>query len=552
MTIRTKIIFIVFPLIVTPLILTAIVSALSARNGITLVATEFLRFKAEELRSYAETQWSLLEKNGLTDDPNLVQASKRAVESFAKSLIRRDTELILGFDQSANVVMRTAETNIEQSEAEAVSRFMSRNPEGWLRIRIGKQRRVAQASTIPAFGWFIMVTELEDTFYQTINQMFWQIGFILSVSLLVSIILLLGFSYYLTKPLRNVIGAMRGIISTSDLTNRVEIMYNDETGELGHTFNLMTDELDNAYKQIKTYAIKTAIAQTKEQRIRNIFQKYVPHDVIEQYFINPESMLKGEDRPLAVLFSDIRGFTAISEKLQPQEVVDSLNHYFALMVDVIMGHQGIVDKYIGDALMAFFGAPVRHDDDALQAVLSGFEMMEKLGSFNQWQLKQGRPEFKIGIGINFGTVTVGNIGSEKKMDYTVVGDMVNVASRIEGLCKMYREPFIISQHVYSLVGGEVQCRMIDRVILKGTTRSMGIYTPRRELTGKESEAWKLHNAGLKLYYDRNFTEALASFQKVQELLPGDPSSQVFIDRCTIYKDIELPDDWDGSVVMSEK
>ena len=552
MTIRSKIIFIVIPLIMAPLLLTGFVSGLSARNGITAVITEFLRFKAEELANYGDSQWALLDENGLTDDPKLVEASKRAVASFAKSLIRRDTELILAFDASANVVMSSGEVTFGESEKRVLSRLIGNKKEGWLRVTLGGQERVAQAILFQPFDWYIMVTELRDTFYHTINQMYWQTGYILVSSLLISVGLLLGFAFLLTKPLRDVISAMRDIISTNDLSRRVEIIYDDETGELGHTFNLMTDELAKAQNQVKRFAIRAAVAQTKEQKIRNIFQKYVPNEVIEQFFMNPDSMLLGENRLLAVLFSDIRNFTTISEGMQPDEIVESLNTFFAAMVDIIMDHHGIVDKYIGDSLMAFYGAPVHHEDDAYQAVLSGFEMIDALEGFNQWQRERERPEFKIGIGINFGTVTVGNIGSERKMDYTVIGDMVNVASRLEGLTKLYKEPFIISQYVFYSVGSELPCRLLDRVILKGKTRSLGVYAPRRELTLEEEKAWKLHDEGLKLYYDRDFQRCARYFQKVLELLPGDVCSQMYIDRCTAYESITLPEEWDGSVVMSEK
>jgi hypothetical protein len=179
-------------------------------------------------------------------------------------------------------------------------------------------------------------------------------------------------------------------------------------------------------------------------------------------------------------------------------------------------------------------------------------MLGALESFNQWQRGRDRPEFKIGIGINYGTVTVGNIGSEKKMDYTVVGDMVNVASRLEGLTKFYNEPFIVSQYVVYSVGSEIPCRLLDRVILKGKTRSLGIYAPRRELTTAEEKAWKLHDEGLKLYYHRDFERSGKCFQKVLDLLPGDTCAQIFLDRCTAYASVPLPEGWDGSVVMSEK
>ncbi len=178
-------------------------------------------------------------------------------------------------------------------------------------------------------------------------------------------------------------------------------------------------------------------------------------------------MLVGENRVLSVLFSDIRSFTTISEGMAPDDLVDSLNRYFNVMVDIIMARKGIVDKYIGDAIMAFFGAPVKHEDDALQSVKAGLEMDAGLADFNARQKAAGKPQWQIGVGINFGEVTVGNIGTEKKMDYTVIGDMVNLASRLEGLTKQYHQRIIISETLHDKVKDSVPCRLLDYVAVKG-------------------------------------------------------------------------------------
>jgi class 3 adenylate cyclase len=341
-------------------------------------------------------------------------------------------------------------------------------------------------------------------------------------------------------------------MSTGDLSQRVEVLYKDETGELGHSFNLMVAELDKAYQEIKGYALKAAIAHHKEQKIRNIFQKYVPKTVLDQIFSNPESMLIGQERILALLFSDVRGFTTITESMLPNEVVESLNAYFGTMVEIIIKRKGIVDKYIGDAIMAFFGAPVRYHDEALQAVLSAFEMLEALQGFNEWQLRRKRPAFKIGIGINYGVVTVGNIGSERKMDYTVIGDMVNVASRLEGLTKVYREELIVSESVVKYLEGRFPCRLIDRVVVKGKTSGIGIYVPRRTLSDGEKEAWELHGKAVKLYYSRGFAAAAEAFQGVLRILPQDRVAAMFLERCRSFQKSPPPAGWTGAEVMTEK
>lgn len=552
MSIRGKIIFVVLPLIVLPLLLTGFIGTLAARNGLTTIATEFLRFKVEEIANYANSQYTLLVTNNLIDDREYVEISKTSISSFARSIVRSDTELILAFDDSASVQLRTKEVDIDPEELSEVRGMIAEKRSGWQQFNLGRVPRVAQVTRFEPFRWTLMVTEEQDTFYRSVNQMYWQTAVILAATSVFSVLLLLVFAYFLTKPLRTVVTAMRDIIATNDLSKRVEVLYRDETGELGHTFNLMTGELDKAYGQIKGFALQAVIAQKKEKKTRNIFQRYVPKDVIDQFFASPESMLTGKESILAVLFSDVRSFTALSENMLPDEVVDSLNAYFGLMVDVIMKHRGIVDKYMGDAIMAFYGAPVRHRDEAYQAVLSGFGMLEALKEFNLFQRNKNRPPFRIGIGINYGVVTVGNIGSEKKMDYTVIGDMVNLASRLEGLTKVYKEEMIVSESVYRYVEKEVPCRMLDKVVVKGKTSEIGIYAPRQKLSDGEDEGWYLHSEGLKMYYKRDFVRAGRFFQDVRKVLPGDRISQMFLARCQKYLKSPPAEDWTGAVAMSEK
>lgn len=224
-----------------------------------------------------------------------------------------------------------------------------------------------------------------------------------------------------------------------------------------------------------------------------------------------------------------------------------------MMVDIILNHNGVVDKYIGDAIMAFFGAPVKHDNDALQSVSTALDMMDKLKEFNRWQRKLGRSEFKIGIGINYGMVTVGNIGSEKKMDYTVIGDMVNLASRLEGLTKKYKEPIIISGTLYHKIKNVFPCRMIDKVIVKGKTTGVKIYSVYRSIDHDTKTGWDYFNLGQKHYYNREFSKAYEHFKKAQEFIPDDFMSKIFEDRASAYM-LAPPDydEWTGETILEDK
>jgi class 3 adenylate cyclase/HAMP domain-containing protein len=552
MSIRYRILLIVLPLIISSLVIAQVITSLSARNGLTEVATEFLRFKSDQLNVYGENQWEILVQNGLSQESDFVEASHQAVASYAESLVRSDSEVIFALDADGDIAMTTEELPLTDLEAATLADLTEQEARGWVEFSVGGENRVGWARALEPFGWLTLVTEKQATFFSAVNQMYLQTGIVIAVAALVSVALLLLFTHYLTSPLRNVVSAMREIISTNELSRRVEVLYDDETGELGHSFNVMTSGLEKAYAQIKEYALKAGIARHKERRIRNIFQKYVPSDVIDQFFTSPESMLVGQDRELAVLFSDIRSFTTISEGMEPNELVEALNRYFDGMVNVIMNRNGIVDKYIGDAIMAFYGAPVKREDDALQATLSALDMVERLKVFNQEQRSLGLPEFNTGIGISYGLVTVGNIGTQRKMDYTVIGDMVNLASRLEGLTKVYNQPILISDSVRNEVAATVPCRLVDQVVVKGKSRAVGIYAPQRQLSETEQRAWELYQQGLNLYYSRSFQRSWELLSEAEAHMPGDPLCQIYLDRARDLIENPPTDEWTGYTVMTTK
>lgn len=548
-SINTKIIFFVLPLIITPLIFTAMIASLSARNSVTMVTQEYLQFKMEELRKHAATQWNLLVENDLAENDDFIEAAKHSVESFALSLIRKETELIFAVDENLEIVMQTDKVELTNNEFGKIESMISANAEGWQQIQIEEIARISQVSYFALFDWYLFVTEQEETYYSEVNKLFWETGLILLISLGISVLLLLIFIHHLIMPLKNVVVAMKTIISTNDLSKKVEVEYGDETGQLGHTFNIMTGQLEKAYKQIKGYALKAVIAQNTELQIRNIFQKYVPGEVINQFYESPENMLIGKKQDLAILFSDIRGFTNLSERLRPEEIVESLNRYFEIMVDIVLKNKGIVDKYIGDAIMAFFGAPVKHKNDPELAVNSALNMIDALKVFNEEQVKSGRPEFNIGIGISYGPVTIGNIGSNKKMDYTIIGDMVNLTSRLESLTKHYKVKIIISEYVQNYIKKDIPCRMLDIVTVRGKTKSVKIYQVTRDMNIKIKTAWKYHENGLVYYYKREFKKAAEYFTKVQEILPEDRCSKKFIELCNVLIKQPPGPEWNGVVAL---
>ncbi|MDR0473732.1 MAG: adenylate/guanylate cyclase domain-containing protein [Treponema sp.] len=561
MKIRSRIILVVLPVIIVTLFLAEAASYFSAFNGITRIARQLLTFKARELEKYAGNQWSLLTENNFASNEDMVGAAKKAVENYARSIILSDTEIILALDDSGSPVMSTSKLLPISGETERLLAVLKEENEAIFDAYLDGKERTIKSFYFTPFQWHILLTEEKVFFYRDVYNIRFQTLAVLAAALTLASVTLILFALRLTNPLGRVIATMNSIIAGADLASRVEVEYHDETGKLASAFNHMLGELEKAYAEIKRYAFDAVLAGKKEQRVRQIFQKYVPKDVIDKCFTTQGSMLKiGEDRNLTILFSDIRGFTTISEKFRnnPEDLVESLNRYFSGQVDIIMNRNGIVDKYIGDAIMAFWGAPVNHDDDCLQSVLSGLDMIDALSVFNAHQRRTGKPEFQIGIGINYGLVTVGNIGSERKMDYTVIGDEVNLASRMEGLTKTYHSELLITEYVYKQLkmnsgsAAPPSFRLLDKVAVKGKKEGIRILAVKRNLNEEEKKAWACHNKGMELYFSRDFEGAFRYFHEVLKLIPGDFNATSLLERCKTYRASPPPSDWDGVEVMQIK
>jgi len=218
----------------------------------------------------------------------------------------------------------------------------------------------------------------------------------------------------------------------------------------------------------------------EKRRVAQLFTQYVSKEVLNEVLNHYKDYLKsssGKKVEISVLFSDIRGFTTMSETTPPEEIVEMLNVHFTVMADIILKHNGTIDKYIGDAIMAFWGAPVETADHAERAVLAGQEMLEGLKEVNRILKERGfQHEIKIGIGINSGVATIGNIGSEQKKNYTIVGDTVNLAARLESITKEHHTPLLFSEYTYARIQGKIDSRRVGNVTVKGREQAVDIYT----------------------------------------------------------------------------
>ncbi|MGA8261341.1 MAG: GAF domain-containing protein [Arenicellales bacterium] len=295
---------------------------------------------------------------------------------------------------------------------------------------------------------------------------------------------------------------------------------------------------------------------TKEKRVKSTMARYMTKEVADRLLDVGEDVLGGTAQWATVLFSDIRGFTTISEELGARETVSLLNEYFTDMIDVIFNHGGILDKYIGDAIMAVFGTPFEKPDDADNAVRVANEMMRVLRVFNEKQRKQGRVELRIGVGMATGELVAGNIGSLKRMDYTAIGDTVNLASRLESATKYYGVNILWSEATAKALHNEVRHREIDLIRVKGKNEPVSIFEGLdHHSTGTFPYVDRVldrFEQGISLYRKRNWKKAIGCFESALDLHRRDVPSQIYLERCRHYLETPPADDWDGVWVMTEK
>ena len=289
-----------------------------------------------------------------------------------------------------------------------------------------------------------------------------------------------------------------------------------------------------------------------KRRIRTMLAQYVSPAVLTEVVDHYEEHLRaeiGREECLSVLFSDIRGFTNLSERIPPNQLVETLNFYFSNMTDAIFEHDGTIDKFIGDAIMAFWGAPIKDADHARKSVAAAIEMTKRLQQVNQWLTEKSYPEISIGIGINTGDVVIGNIGSSRKLDYTVIGDNVNLASRLEGLTKPYGCSIIISEFTFEQLQNSLPCCVVDAVRVKGKEHPIRVYSPLVEQTSiiARKEAMQIE-IGFYYYQQQQWQKAIDAYNKIS----NSALKEMFISRCENYLQHPPGNQWDGVHTMTEK
>ncbi len=294
---------------------------------------------------------------------------------------------------------------------------------------------------------------------------------------------------------------------------------------------------------------------SSEKRVKSTMARYMDPGLADQLLGSGEELLGGANTEATILFSDIRGFTPLTEELGAQGTVSLLNEYFTIMVDCIQQEEGMLDKFIGDAIMAAFGIPISHDDDPDRAMRTSINMITSLHEFNRDRIERKLLPVNIGIGLNTDSVVSGNIGSPKRMDYTVIGDGVNLAARLESACKQYKAQILISANTKEKLKGTYRMRDVDDVVVKGKTQPVRIYEVLDYHTDESfpnmMDTVNYFNEGRKQYHNGNFEQSILAFQEALKANPGDGLAEVYIGR-NEQLIADTPKEWDGVWVMTSK
>ncbi len=294
---------------------------------------------------------------------------------------------------------------------------------------------------------------------------------------------------------------------------------------------------------------------SSEKRMKSTMSRYMDPGIADQLLEDGSDIMGGLDTTATLLFSDLRSFTSITESLGAQGTVKLLNEYFEIMVECITEQGGMLDKFIGDAIMAAFGLPISHEDDEDRGVKAGINMITRLREWNDQREKDGKPALDMGLGLNTDKIVAGNIGSQKRMDYTMIGDGVNLAARLESACKQYSARILISDYTYKKLKGTYRVRYIDDVVVKGKVEPVGVHEVLDYHTDKTfpnlMDVVNFFNEGRKYYKAGEFQKAISSFKECLKSNPDDNLSKTYIDRCNLMIN-EKPKDWDGIWVMKSK
>ena len=385
-----------------------------------------------------------------------------------------------------------------------------------------------------ASKWEIIIVLPEDDLISPLNELR-KTGLIIAlIFMLFSFVIIYFVINSITKP----------IIKLADETKKIS------------GFNL--DNIESVNSSIKEVDIMNKALVSATTGLQS-FKKYVPDSLVRQLIeMGQQVKLGGEESDLTIFFSDIAGFTAISEKMNPDELMSHLSEYLEELSTIVMDHKGTIDKYIGDSIMAFWGAPVKQKNSPHLACKTAVDCQKKLEILNREWLEAGKSPMETRFGIHTGRTIVGNLGSHDRMNYTIIGNSTNLASRLEGTNKMYGTNIIISEDTYKLVSSQFFCRLLDCVSVKGQEKGYKIYELIDECDADIDENRKefcgQYEYGFQAYLNQDWDTAIKVFEQLKSKFPNDKSVTLLSDRCLLYKENpeKLSADWDGTFSLKEK
>ncbi len=324
-----------------------------------------------------------------------------------------------------------------------------------------------------------------------------------------------------------------------------------------HSINLSINSISDASDASNVYGALVVMDDiSDEKRLKSTMYRYMTQELAEELLRLDDAKLGGDRKDVSVLFSDIRSYTTLTESLEAEDVVSMLNEYFESMVEAVFKHKGTLDKYIGDAIMAVFGSPLPLEDHPWKAVQTALDMRERLTAFNTRRSMDNHAPISIGIGINSGAVISGNIGSSKRMEFTAIGDGVNIGARLEGATKQYGCDIVISEATYRPCADQVRVRELDRIRAKGKNNPISIF----ELVGLQdgvissdkARIIDLYHQGREYYLGWKFAIAIAKFAEILEINNTDKAAQLHLTRCQHFLTQAPPDNWDGVWDLTQK
>ncbi|MEQ1914116.1 MAG: CHASE2 domain-containing protein [Sideroxydans sp.] len=368
----------------------------------------------------------------------------------------------------------------------------------------------------------------------------------------VVLLLLIGVAMSVVLPL---LSPVRGMLITLGVTGATLLL----NGYLWQYGNIVLPLAGSLLMIAGLFALNMTFGYFVESRakrqITGLFGQYVPSELVDEMAKNPESVsMEGNSREMTTLFSDVRGFTTISEGLEPKELSLLMNEFLTPLSRVIYKQRGTIDKYMGDCIMAFWGAPLADERHAYHAIVAGMEMQSKLAELQPHFKARGWPEIKIGVGINTGRVSVGNMGSEIRVAYTVMGDAVNLASRLEGITKQYGVLILVGETTASAVP-EFIYREIDRVRVKGKVQPVAIFEPLGrvgEVSTDALEELKLFNQALRAYRKQDWDSAELQLLSLRNMSPQTKLYQVYAERVAYFRKEAPHENWDGAFDFQTK